>query len=54
VREARRDAFVRKYSLELIVGRIEKSIEKLGDKLEDELERAFDRIQAAKTNLLQI
>lgn len=39
-----RDNFVRKDSFELIVGRLEKSIEKLGDKLEDKLERAFERM----------
>ena len=31
MREARRDTFARKYCFELIVGRIERSIEKFGD-----------------------
>ena len=38
-----RDHFVSKDSFELVVGRLEKSIEKLGDKIEDKLERFFQR-----------
>ncbi len=34
-----RDHFVRKESFELVVGRIEKSIEKMGDKLEEKLDQ---------------
>lgn len=40
-----RDTFVRKDSFEMVVGRLEKSIEKLGDKIEDKLERLFERAQ---------
>ena len=40
-----RDTFVRKDSFEMVIGRLEKSIEKLGDKLEDKLERVVERIQ---------
>jgi hypothetical protein len=42
-----RDTFVRKDSFELVVGRLEKSIEKLGDKIEDKLERFVERFQKA-------
>jgi hypothetical protein len=38
-----RDHFVSKDSFELVVGRLEKSIEKLGDKIEDKLDRMFQR-----------
>lgn len=38
-----RDTFVRKDSFEMVVGRLEKSIEKLGDKIEDKIERLFER-----------
>ena len=38
-----RDTFVRKDSFEMVVGRLEKSIEKLGDKIEDKLERFVER-----------
>ena len=34
-----RDTFVRKDSFEMVIGRLEKSIEKLGDKIEDRLDR---------------
>lgn len=40
-----RDTFVRKDSFELVVGRLESSIEKLGDRLENKLEKLVDKIQ---------
>lgn len=40
-----RDTFVRKESFELVVGRIEKSIEKLGDRFEDKLDKLVEKIQ---------
>ena len=40
-----RDTFVRKDSFEMVIGRLEKSIEKLGDKIEDKMERIVERIQ---------
>jgi hypothetical protein len=43
-----RDNFVRKESFELVVRRIESSIEKLGDRFEDKLDRLVERIQAPR------
>ena len=40
-----RDTFVRKDSFEMVIGRLEKSLEKLGDKIEDRIERLADRLQ---------
>ncbi|MCC8946022.1 hypothetical protein H8A97_13155 [Bradyrhizobium sp. Arg62] len=40
-----RDRFVSKESFELVVGRIEKSIERMGDKLEERIEKALERLQ---------
>lgn len=40
-----RDTFVRVDSFELVIGRIEKSIEKLGDRLESKVDRVVDRLQ---------
>ncbi len=40
-----RDTFVRKESFELVVGRIEKSIERLGDRFEEKLDKLVERIQ---------
>lgn len=40
-----RDTFVRKDSFELVVGRIEKSMEKLGDRVEEKLEKFWERVQ---------
>lgn len=40
-----RDRFVSKESFELVVGRIEKSIERMGDKLEERIEKAIERLQ---------
>lgn len=40
-----RDTFVRKDSFELVIGRLEKSIEKLGDRLEAKIDRAAERIE---------
>lgn len=40
-----RDTFVRKESFELVVNRIEKSMEKLGDRFEEKLDRLVERIQ---------
>jgi hypothetical protein len=40
-----RDTFVRKDSFEMVIGRLEKSIDKLGDKIEDRLDKMFERIQ---------
>lgn len=40
-----RDTFVRKDSFEMVIGRLEKSIDKLGDKIEDKLDRMFERTQ---------
>lgn len=40
-----RDTFVRRESFEMVIGRLEKSIEKLGDKIETRIERMFERIQ---------
>lgn len=40
-----RDNFVRKESFELVVSRIEKSIEKLGDRFEEKLDKLVERIQ---------
>lgn len=40
-----RDTFVRKDSFEMVIGRLEKSLEKLGDKIEDRIEKLVDRIQ---------
>lgn len=39
-----RDTFVRKDSFEMIIGRLEKSIEKMGDKIEDRIEKLADRM----------
>lgn len=39
-----RDTFVRKDSFEMVIGRLEKSLEKLGDKIEDRLEKLADRL----------
>ncbi len=38
-----RDTFVRKDSFEMVIGRLEKSIDKLGDKIEDKLDKMFER-----------
>lgn len=40
-----RDTFVRKDSFELVVGRIEKSMEKLGDRVEEKLEKFWEKVQ---------
>ena len=40
-----RDTFVRKESFELVVNRIEKSMEKLGDRVEEKLEKFWERVQ---------
>lgn len=40
-----RDTFVRKDSFEMVIGRLEKSIEKLGDKIEDRIDKMVERIQ---------
>jgi len=40
-----RDTFVRKDSFEMVIGRLEKSLEKLGDKIEDRIEKLADRLQ---------
>lgn len=40
-----RDNFVRKESFELVVSRIEKSMEKLGDRFEEKLDKIVERIQ---------
>lgn len=40
-----RDNFVRKESFELVIGRIEKSLEKLGDRFEEKLDKLVERIQ---------
>lgn len=40
-----RDTFVRKDSFEMVIGRIEKTIEKMGDKIEDRIEKLVDKIQ---------
>lgn len=40
-----RDNFVRKESFELVIARIEKSMEKLGDRFEEKLEKLIERIQ---------
>lgn len=40
-----RDTFVRKDSFEMVIGRLEKSIDKLGDKIEERLDKMFERIQ---------
>lgn len=40
-----RDTFVRKESFEMVVNRIEKSMEKLGDRFEDKLEKLGNLIQ---------
>lgn len=37
-----RDTLVRKDSFEMVIGRLEKSIEKLTDKLETKIDRAFE------------
>jgi hypothetical protein len=39
-----RDNFVRKGSFEMVIGRIEGSIEKLGDKLEARIDKAIERL----------
>lgn len=39
-----RDTFVRKDSFEMVIGRLEKSIEKLGDKIEDRIDKMVERI----------
>lgn len=41
-----RDKFVSKDSFELVVSRLEKSMEKLGDKIEEKMDRLVDRIQS--------
>lgn len=40
-----RDTFVRKESFEMVVNRIEKSMEKLGDRFEEKLDKLVERIQ---------
>lgn len=40
-----RDTFVRKESFEMVVNRIEKSMEKLGDRFEEKLDKVIERIQ---------
>jgi hypothetical protein len=40
-----RDTFVRKESFDLIVARIEKSMEKLGDRFEEKIDKLVERIQ---------
>lgn len=40
-----RDTFVRKDSFEMVIGRLEKSIDKLGDKIEEKLDRLTERFQ---------
>jgi hypothetical protein len=40
-----RDTFVRKDSFELVIGRLEKSMEKLGDRVEEKLEKFWERVQ---------
>jgi hypothetical protein len=40
-----RDKFVSKDSFELVIARLEKSMEKLGDKIEDKLDRWVERLQ---------
>ena len=40
-----RDTFVRKDSFEIVVNRIEKSMEKLGDRVEEKLEKFWERVQ---------
>lgn len=41
-----RDTFVRKDSFEMVIGRLEKSIDKLGDKIEDRLDKMFERMKS--------
>lgn len=43
-----RDTFVRKDSFEIVIGRLEKTIEKLGDKLESKLDRLDQKIHPAE------
>lgn len=40
-----RDTFVRKDSFEMVINRIEKSMEKLGDRFEEKLDKLVERIQ---------
>jgi hypothetical protein len=40
-----RDTFVRKDSFELVINRIEKSMEKLGDRVEEKLEKLWEKAQ---------
>jgi len=40
-----RDTFVRKDSFDMVIGRLEKSIDKLGDKIEEKLDRLAERFQ---------
>jgi hypothetical protein len=40
-----RDTFVRKESFEMVVSRIEKSIEKWGDRFDEKLDKLVERIQ---------
>lgn len=40
-----RDTFVRKDSFDMVIGRLEKSIDKLGDKIEEKLDRLVERFQ---------
>jgi septal ring factor EnvC (AmiA/AmiB activator) len=41
-----RDTFVRKDSFEMVIGRLEKSIDKLGDKIEERLDKMIERIKS--------
>lgn len=45
-----RDTFVRKESFEVVINRIEKSIDKMGDKLESKIDRAVERLQSGSGN----
>lgn len=40
-----RDTFVRKDSFELVIGRLEKSMEKLGDRVEEKLEKFWEKVR---------
>jgi phosphoenolpyruvate synthase/pyruvate phosphate dikinase len=40
-----RDTFVRKDSFDMVIGRLEKSIDKLGDKIEEKLDKLAERFQ---------
>lgn len=40
-----RDTFVRKDDFDLVIGRIEKSLDKLGDRFEEKIDALLDRMQ---------